>query len=653
MRIFRLVITKFPSERPHIGHYGYMQNRILLFMLFLSFGPFESEVLAQILPFSVHITSEGVSPGVTMFSAVQSANQVYLTALNEEAESVFSAHSPVKGFIFEPWGDDEFVFYNYAIRKFVVVDSDLVPTDTLGVDLDSDTDYHDVHRYVDGSYLIVNNEYETMDLTSYGGVEDAAVIEPVMRHILSDGTIIREWRGLDHFPISVGPNLTFQTVDYLHWNAFDFDSLGGLLMSFRNTSTIARLRPDDWTVDWELGGSGNDFVFDDEGWGTFLNQHDINDLGNERLLLFDNSTSGGFQPGYSRVVEYDVDTVAMTASRVWSYSHIEEIYAPAQGSVERLENGNTLIAWGNANAPQGLGTVITEINSEGEIVWEVEMGPYFTVYRARKFPESEVLGCRDELALNYDGGVLVDDGSCYYGVDNDGDGMLDSEGDCDDSDASVYLGATEIPNDGIDQDCDGEDLIFIPGCTNSMASNFNSSATTDDGSCLFNVELSVDMFINGGGAALVTELGIIEGTPINFGVWRFLLQIPTGEFSYHFVDSEWVEENIDRNIFVEGPLSLEIVCFNSYAPCLGCDDPEFVDFNPFSISDGSLCLSTVNLGCTYLDALNFDPTSNIDDGTCVFDQCTSSTCPGDLNSDGSISTDDLLLLLIEWGTICQ
>lgn len=65
----------------------------------------------------------------------------------------------------------------------------------------------------------------------------------------------------------------------------------------------------------------------------------------------------------------------------------------------------------------------------------------------------------------------------WFSPDGDGDGFTtdgdpvgacaapsgyataSEEEDCDDAEASVYPGAEEVPDDGIDQDCDGEDTV--------------------------------------------------------------------------------------------------------------------------------------------------------------------------------------------------
>ncbi len=55
----------------------------------------------------------------------------------------------------------------------------------------------------------------------------------------------------------------------------------------------------------------------------------------------------------------------------------------------------------------------------------------------------------------------VDDG--LDDVDNDGDGFAEIDGDCNDEDPDIHPEATDIPYDGIDQDCTGFDLTDVDG----------------------------------------------------------------------------------------------------------------------------------------------------------------------------------------------
>ncbi len=88
----------------------------------------------------------------------------------------------------------------------------------------------------------------------------------------------------------------------------------------------------------------------------------------------------------------------------------------------------------------------------------------------------------------YSGGVdrdLVDndcDGTTDYAddpVDHDGDGYAGMDGDCDDTDAAVHPGATEVQN-GRDDDCDG---VADPGFVDSDLDGDGDGFSISDGDC--------------------------------------------------------------------------------------------------------------------------------------------------------------------------
>ncbi len=76
---------------------------------------------------------------------------------------------------------------------------------------------------------------------------------------------------------------------------------------------------------------------------------------------------------------------------------------------------------------------------------------------------------QNDLGSNWCGGIsafgagdkgtpgATNDDCSYWQNDNDNDGFTMADGDCDDSNASIYPGAFDESGDGIDQDCDGED----------------------------------------------------------------------------------------------------------------------------------------------------------------------------------------------------
>jgi len=80
-----------------------------------------------------------------------------------------------------------------------------------------------------------------------------------------------------------------------------------------------------------------------------------------------------------------------------------------------------------------------------------------------------------EDGIDNDCDMIIDEGTNAY--DDDGDGVTENEGDCDDNDSSIYPGAPEL-EDGIDNDCD----TLIDEGTNAYDDD-GDGVTENEGDC--------------------------------------------------------------------------------------------------------------------------------------------------------------------------
>jgi hypothetical protein len=72
-------------------------------------------------------------------------------------------------------------------------------------------------------------------------------------------------------------------------------------------------------------------------------------------------------------------------------------------------------------------------------------------------PERIACGADNDTAANDFTDILAE---CERGVDSDGDGFS-TAADCNDGNAGIHPGATDVPENGVDEDCDGRDAVNL------------------------------------------------------------------------------------------------------------------------------------------------------------------------------------------------
>lgn len=273
--------------------------------------------------------------------------------------------------------------------EFNILDQDFVQIDTVtAIDI-ARTDDHELLILANGNYVVIGEERATRDLTEYGGAAEGAAIDNAIQEITPDKQLVYDWNTWDR--LAYDENVSTNEEDYAHLNSVVEDMEGDWIVSSRHQAQVFKIDRDSGDIVWRLGGISGDFEFVNDPYGGLCGQHTASQLANGNILVFDNGIycypDMPERERVTRVAEFELDETAMTAKLVWSYES-PTARSSAQGSAQRLPNGNTLIAWGtNGDDP----VMATEVDAEGSIVFQLEArladGSRVRSYRAFRFAD--------------------------------------------------------------------------------------------------------------------------------------------------------------------------------------------------------------------------------------------------------------------------
>lgn len=213
---------------------------------------------------------------------------------------------------------------------------------------------HDFVELPDGTMTAIVVEYRD--------VEGVQVRGDKLVEVAPDGTQTQVWSAWDCFDPALHP-VDEMAHGWTFANALDYDSAEDVYyLGMRNFSSITRINRQTGACEWVLGQTASTLTFA-SGTPPFLHQHQFQ-VNGDRLLVFDNEGSPG---DVSRVVEYQLDLVAGTATRVWDYKSNPTVYTFVLGEPTRLPDGDTFVNWSAAGQ-------IERVAPDGTSKWKLNSG---------------------------------------------------------------------------------------------------------------------------------------------------------------------------------------------------------------------------------------------------------------------------------------
>ena len=392
-----------------------MKKTLLILFCFPMFG------FSQVPNYTITINTSDKWHG-NLFFNLGGSPQKPVKIVDTTGTTTFSQNWHPKGWDFKVNYNNKLSYYDRGSNGWFIMDSLQNEIDSIYCQNGYEADNHDFIALKNGNYVLFAYDQQpyAMDTVVAGGNPNAIIEGLIIQELDSNHNVIFEWKSWDHFHVTDNTYFapwTGSQLNFIHANAIDIDFDGNFIFSSRGLDEITKIDRTTGDIIWRFGGSNNEFTFINDY--PFTHQHSIRSLGNNSYLLYDNGNYSSQYTGtnnFSRAVEYKLDTIAMTAEKVWEFVHPDSLYTPSIGGVQRLPNGNTLITFGNLQS-LNIGSIITEVDSNNNIVYQLEYDPGGNIYRAQKYDWfffTPIAGCTDVLACNYDSIANIDDGSCCY-----------------------------------------------------------------------------------------------------------------------------------------------------------------------------------------------------------------------------------------------
>ena len=238
-----------------------------------------------------------------------------------------------------------------------------------------------------------NGDYMLIEYVMSGSLQN-----PIYREVSPSNQIV--W-SLDYSQFVTPPSGS--TGDWCHANAITVDIAKNVVYANCRWAGLLKTTYQNPTRQWLLQASGKyvktppgDFTFGPTTSSAFSDTHDPEIHDDGTICFFDN---GGYSSGavggvttmfHTRAVEYQVDETAKTATLIWEFPgnatvpdswYTNSWYTPFWGDVDRLPNGNHLIA-GGIRSTTVESRVFEVTKDDRKVVWEFRFPTDYGVYRA-------------------------------------------------------------------------------------------------------------------------------------------------------------------------------------------------------------------------------------------------------------------------------